>query len=750
MIDDLIAAAWLYLIVSALALIGTAIWVAAGERKLALHHYVTGKLLGLMLVGWVAWWGSSLSLAPFASPVYLWTLVLMLSALAVALLWRARPRPAAGRWRALAAQILRLELVSLVCFLGYLYLRGFNPHLESTEKFMDLALLTAAARTEVFPFLDFWRAELPINYYYYGYVLLALPLNLGGIIPALGYNMLLGLIFVLALQLSYLLVVLASGSRQAGLLGALLVALAGNLHYATCYLSNIWTQTGVGTACYYPKATRIHENALTINEIPSYSFLLGDLHPHVISIPFFLTGLLVLWHLWRATRLEWPVMALVLFTLASIATVHVWDFMTLGTLLFVLLVARLLIPVVAGSRSGTAPLTATGLTSGWQWRGLARQAGVSAAFLFAVAISPFILFQPFFGQFESPVAGLGFAPTFVRVANLVGTAQYPAEPMFMLGLWGAFAILIGLSLIILWGRWSLFGPGIQYALLLAGMAVGLIVFTELFFFRDFFHLTNPSHFRTNTVFKLGYHAWMLLAIATAILLHAAWRLALREEPAAERILSVAGFMLLSAVLIFPLEGARQVFAPVPPWSLGERDLTLEGGRFIADKNPDDWATIRWLRDNIQGRPVLLEAVGNSYSYGGRIGVFSGAINPINWSFHQWTWRFSYPPDATSWEQARARAQETGIEPARAVEADVRALYEARERGVAIELSRTLGLDYLYIGDLERSTYAGLNEPLLRTLGPVVHSSGDSLLIRVDPDVMLETELQPAATADPIQ
>lgn len=719
MIGDLLAALVIYGIYSGLWLIGTALWVLVGEATIEVRHYVTGKLLGLILVGWLAWWGSSLHWAPFNYPPYLWTLTLSLSAAAMLVFWIAGFSPGGGGWRQWVLCILRFELVSLAVFLLYLYLRGFHPQLESTEKYMDLAMLSAAGRTEHFPFLDFWRSDLPVNYYYYGYVLLALLLNLAGIAAPLGYNILLGLILVLSLQLVYLLVVQITGSRFAGVLGAVLLGVAGNFHFAGCYLSNLWNRGSISSACFYPKATRIYENSFTINEIPSYSFLLGDLHPHLISVPFFLLNLLILWRLKETPRTSWRLMSLVVFTLATNAIVHVWDLMTLGSFLFLMLAAGIGAEYVRAQ-------------SGYRWAP-GRAAIPAFVLLAAAAVAPFVLFWPFFNHFESPVAGLGFAPAFVQMADLVGAAQYPSAPSFLMGLWGTFWLPIAMSLIILWPHWTTSGPGILFAILITVLALFLITFTELFFFQDFFHVTGPEHFRTNTVFKLGYHAWLLFAVATAILVHGAWKLAGRQEPAAQRILLFSCVLVFSAALIFPVEGVRQVFGPLPPWDLQGRVLTLDGSRFIANKNMADWATIKWLRRHVPGRPVLLEATGNSYSYAGRMGVFSGLINPINWIFHQWTWRFAYPDGVTDWHDIRAQVGDTGIDAIRAIESDVKILYETPERDVAISLARKYRIEYIYIGDLERNTYPQLNKILLLSLGKTVFTSGDSLLIKVDYD-----------------
>lgn len=93
----------------------------------------------------------------------------------------------------------------------------------------------------------------------------------------------------------------------AGVTAGIAVSIAGNVHYIVyrCVLPLIRKIQGVAeTASYwFPDATRyigynpVNDSDKTIHEFPCYSFVLGDLHAHVVNVMFvtFLVGMLYAW-----------------------------------------------------------------------------------------------------------------------------------------------------------------------------------------------------------------------------------------------------------------------------------------------------------------------------------------------------------------------------------------------------------------------------------------------------------------------
>src|SRR5690606_16909570 len=135
------------------------------------------------------------------------------------------------------------------------------------------------------------------------------------------------------------------------------------------------------------RATRISPDAGTITEFPFFSFILGDLHPHVMALPFVLTafGLGLAWwrrvegfsfETWRSAPLLLPLAAIVIGGLAFLNT---WDLPTFGFLILLLILAR---NVVAGKPPGQ----------------VARD---TASFALPLAVLSTLLYLPFYTSFSS-------------------------------------------------------------------------------------------------------------------------------------------------------------------------------------------------------------------------------------------------------------------------------------------------------------------------------------------------------------
>ena len=314
-------------------------------RGLSDRGYGISRVVGLLLVGWVTWFGSSYMLFPFTRLV-LWLALGLLGILGAGIVWKKSDSILSfikEKWK----HILTLEGLFLVLFLFALVLRWYNPDLwhpwRGGEKPGDLAMFHAVLKTVYFPLYDPWMAGNILHYFYFGYVLAAVPTKILGILPEIAYNLLiptwfgltgLGLFSVaynlVAVQIETGKEAIAKTKRQA------LPYLAGSVALVVgLFLGNfaqvkiLWEQlprfapdritepilpaqaadalagleqvlTGEedllqgDMGVWYFDATRAiqsGEEVAPITEFPYFSFLYADLHPHLLGMPIMLCGL---------------------------------------------------------------------------------------------------------------------------------------------------------------------------------------------------------------------------------------------------------------------------------------------------------------------------------------------------------------------------------------------------------------------------------------------------------------------------
>ena len=100
----------------------------------------------------------------------------------------------------------------------------------------------------------------------------------------------------------------------------------------------------------------------------------------------------------------------------------------------------------------------------------------------------------------------------------------------------------------------------------------------------------------------------------------------------------------------------------------------------------DLEGIIWLQENVEGSPLILEGLTPNYRWGGRISVYTGLPTIVGWQWHQEQQRRDY-----AWA-IRERAR------------DVDEIYRTTSASKALSLMDNYGVEYVYVGQLERLYY----------------------------------------------
>ncbi|HEX6387094.1 MAG TPA: DUF2298 domain-containing protein, partial [Anaerolineae bacterium] len=379
-------------------------------RRLPDRGYAFVKMLGLLLVSYLFWLLGSFGFLGNNVGGILFALAAVIGLSAWVYWWVQRAtsdqRPATGdrrpdlvewvheNWR----QVVITELVFALVFAFWVWVRAQNPAISATEKPMEFAFLNAVGRSPSFPPLDPWLSGFAISYYYFGYVMTSVITRLAVVPEPVAFN--LGIAWLTAgtavgaFGLVYNLVATGSRRRNAlvlGLVAALALPIAGNLqivlevlHANSVGPAQFWQWLDVRdintlpdpasvpryetTNWWWWRASRvIHEYHLSgrteeglepIAEFPGFSFVLGDMHPHVLALPFAFLSLAAayLWYLevrdWRLEIGDWrltisnlqslipnlPLWGLTALVLGGLSFLNTWDvlihlFVVLGAFL---------------------------------------------------------------------------------------------------------------------------------------------------------------------------------------------------------------------------------------------------------------------------------------------------------------------------------------------------------------------------------------------------------------------------------
>lgn len=696
--------------------------------------YLFSKAIGIAFTGYLMWLFASLHVMKFTTVSSILCIAISLGLNGILLLWQRKKRTKPVNYSAFFGKdglfdtVFLEELMFFAVFLLFTYIRCFKPEAYGTEKFMDYGFMTSMLRSDYMPPQDFWFSGTNLNYYYVGQYIAAYLTRVSFVEVSDAYNLMLMMVGAFTVVLPYSILYNVTrhflkdqGKKRrflpsiSGLLAGLGVCIAGNMHYPIFMWLEPLVRKFFGieaseTKYWFPDATRYigyHPETAdkTIHEFPAYSFVLGDLHAHVINIFFVLTvlGLLFSWLITRDRMKEQqstvlqevfhPAIIAITFFIGLFHTTNFWDFpiyvvVAGGVILF----SNLIVYNFKGKA-----LWLTGLQG-----------------IFVLAASSFICL-PFTLSFDQISTNICFT-----------VARTPINQLIVL--WGlpVFVVVCFIGALISNHRKTISNQDYNksklenkdtkadprdrqpilfhflatmksadlYILVLGLCAIGLILIPEVIYVEDIY---SGDYKRANTMFKLTYQAFIMFGICFGYILP---RLLCYGRTLRQRWLAGVGLALFLLSLTYCQNAVNAWYGNIFDRSGYEG---LDATTFMESTMPDDNLAIRWLNENVVGTPVLLEANGDSYTDYQRVSVMTGLVTPLGWRSHEWLWKGD-----TSLLDARA--------------ADIETIYTSFDEEVVMALIDKYHISYIYVGKLEQEKYDSVNHDLLKKLGTVVFSS----------------------------
>lgn len=410
--------------------------------------YSLSRATGMLIWGYAFWMLTSLGIAQNN----IGGLMLGLAVLIALSLWASQRgdglRSPLAWLKANLRLVFSVEILFLLSFALIALLRAANPDALGTEKPMELAFINAILRSPTFPPRDPWLSGYAISYYHFGFIMTAMLAKLTATAGSIAFNLMTALVFALSaigaygilynLQSSDFRLQTSDDSQRpsrfnfhlSALLAPLFLLLVSNfegflaiIHQAKLFWPsdsskfNFWIWLDMKELSQNPatltpiperfwwwwRASRVIQDydllgkfRETIDEFPFFSYLLGDLHPHVLSMPFALLAVAIALNIflggWRGEtkifKFRFHLNPLGLFSVAlvlgGLAFLNTWD---------ILIAAALIASAYVLSRA---------YEDGWSWSRL-------EDFLYfglLTGVAAILLYLPFYLGFASQAGGI--------------------------------------------------------------------------------------------------------------------------------------------------------------------------------------------------------------------------------------------------------------------------------------------------------------------------------------------------------
>ena len=610
------------------------------------------------------------------------------------------------------------------------WIKGFNPDVYSTEKFMDFGIMQSIYRQKTAIPLDFWFSNTKLNYYYLGQSCAVFLCNISFNTPEYGYNLMLCTLFTTLFLSSFELVYAILHAYKidnkhkiiGGIFGAISTTLIGNGHWIIYGIiipviekaNNVVFQEKY----WFPNSTRFigyNPNVAdkTIHEFPSYSFILGDLHAHVCNTLFTIPLLALLFNYVeeKKTRMHYP----------KTKKEYVKEFLS---------PTIVLLGVLTGLYRGT---------NYWDFPIYFIVSGAIILFTdckrwgIRVKTILFVLLKGFNILLIGTIVIFPFSSSFVKMSSQLGLCKNHTPLWQFLILW-AIPLFIGICFIVFLVKTNKSTTLVKKCekcskqvicfdkkttptfsfidisiIAFIFCTIGLIISPEIIYVKDIY---GDEYARSNTMFKFTYQAFILFGICIGIAIGKLLSYVDKEKLCNYHKYPYRkfGLGLCTIVIILSLYSIWSTYA----WFGNVFDAKLRKEISATEylfTTPDfykDAPAIAYINNFEKNKVVnIVESSGLSYTSNCKLSVFTGTNTVIGWYTHEWLWKDNVTIVDNRFEE-------------------VRLFYESGDKIYCQDFIEKYNIDYIYVGSTELQKY-NINENGFRDLGHLVWESVDKTM-----------------------
>ena len=627
------------------------------------------------------------------------------------------------------------ECLFLAILIFWSFIHAHAPDIHGLEKYMDYGFINSILRAKYFPPLDMWFTPYSINYYYFGHLVTAVLTKLSFLSSAITFNLMLSTVAAFSFTSAFSIGVNLLNSKLriengkwkiiGGIIAAFLLNFAGNLH--TIYLffkpyenenpvpfwKLLFSPLTFPNSYWYPNATRFIHN--TIHEFPVYSYVVSDLHGHLLDIPFVLLTIAILLSLFLKPKLEIKNLKLeiplISFLLAVMYMTNAWD----GIIYFILTVFVFLALALKTTfaqnfhKNIKDKVLSIKLNNPYILPTLYSIVGLGIGF--------FIFSLPFNINFKPFASGIGIlcAPKFLTDIGKFGPFLFESDhcqrsPLWQLAILYGFFYFWAISFsVFIFSKikskyFSITSSDIFVGILII-LSTLLIIIPEFIYVKDIY----PAHYRANTMFKLVYQSFIMLSLSSGYIIVRLFlddKFSILNRSYWKFAYWVVGLLILTLVSLYPYFSINSYFGDLKVYS------GLNGINYLKPLYPQDYEAILWINKNIKGQPIILEAQGDSYTDYARVSANTGLPTVLGWTVHEWLWRGTYDI------------------PAPRIPEIVR-MYESKDLEETKSLLEKYRVSFVFIGNLERQKYPNVNEKKFQSLGKIIYQKGDTKIFQID-------------------